>query len=254
MTQRHLLLVSDIDDTIAGDPASLEAFRAWLGPGDGGTYTPTTGGRVTLAYASGRSMASIASSIAGGLPWPVAVLGSVGTDARTWPERAVVRGWGEVLARRPFDRDALTDVLRQQPDVTLQPAEEQGPHKVSATLVDATDDRLAALQAELATTDSDIQLVYSSRRDLDVLPAGVDKGRAAVHLADRLGFGRQRLVVAGDSGNDRSLFAVARYGIVVANARDGLGDHLAPACCHHATLPRAAGVQQGLQRWLTSDL
>ena len=62
-------------------------------------------------------------------------------------------------------------------------------------------------------------LIDSSNRDLDVLPAGVSKGSAAKYLAGRWSIPKSRVIVAGDSGNDESLFVQRFPGIVVANAQ-----------------------------------
>ena len=93
-----------------------------------------------------------------------------------------------------------------------------------------------------------VQLVYSSDRDLDVLPAGIDKGAATARLAQHWQVPPQRVIVCGDTGNDRSMFEQGFRGIVVGNALPELQSLDSPDI-YHATGSCAAGVAEGLRHW-----
>jgi hydroxymethylpyrimidine pyrophosphatase-like HAD family hydrolase len=95
-------------------------------------------------------------------------------------------------------------------------------------------------------------LVYSSNRDLDVLPRGVDKGAAAAFLANEWNYPAARVIVSGDSGNDLAMFQAGFHGIVVGNAHSEL-KQLDSADVFHADSSYAAGVLQGLQHWMTDN-
>ncbi|MGG2476586.1 HAD family hydrolase, partial [Rhizobium sp. BR5] len=61
--------------------------------------------------------------------------------------------------------------------------------------------------------------VYSSDRDLDILPKAADKGAALAWLCGQLRIGLDESVVAGDTGNDRAMFELNGIrGVIVGNA------------------------------------
>ena len=71
------------------------------------------------------------------------------------------------------------------------------------------------------------QVVYSSSRDLDILPAGANKGNALRWLASQVGLAHDKVCVDGDSGNDASMFLVEDvYGILVSNSEEALSEAL----------------------------
>jgi hydroxymethylpyrimidine pyrophosphatase-like HAD family hydrolase len=101
------------------------------------------------------------------------------------------------------------------------------------------------------------RLVWSSTTDLDIIPAKAGKGNAIRYLLDYLELDPKRLVVAGDSGNDLSMFEACPRGIVVANAQPELMRLREEAAdtLFFATAECAGGVTEGLRHFgvLTAD-
>ncbi|WP_154027439.1 HAD-IIB family hydrolase [Olsenella uli] len=60
-------------------------------------------------------------------------------------------------------------------------------------------------------------ITFSSRRYLEVIPAGVNKGTGLVELAGILGVPAAETIGMGDSANDREMIEVAGLGLGVAN-------------------------------------
>ena len=235
-----LVLVSDVDGTLLGDAAALEGFCRW--------YVEQQA-RIRLVYASGRFYESIVESIrTTGLPPPDAIIGGVGTEIRAFPSGRLVQGWQERFFR--FRAEVVRTCLSRYDALQPQPDHLQSAYKVSYFAIDATDEFLTGLHVDLEQAGCPAQIVYSSRRDLDVLPRGVDKGAAAQFLIGQWGVDPRRVMVSGDSGNDASMFGRGFRGIVVGNAHDDLkalgGDGV-----FIARQPYAAGVLEGLQYWLS---
>jgi hypothetical protein len=92
-------------------------------------------------------------------------------------------------------------------------------------------------------------MIYSSKRDLDILPAAASKGKAAAFLANRWQIDAERIIVAGDSGNDADMFRAEYRGIVVGNAQSELKSLKTPRI-YHATSMFAGGVLEGMRYWL----
>ncbi|MBR9988408.1 MAG: glucosylglycerol-phosphate synthase [Gemmatimonadetes bacterium] len=97
--------------------------------------------------------------------------------------------------------------------------------------------------------DLECDVLFSAGQYLDVLPRGVSKGNALVQLLEHTGLDRDRVVVAGDTLNDLSLFECDLRGIVVGGAE--------PALCHRveriggraylAKAPGGGGIVEGLR-------
>lgn len=237
--ERMNLLVCDLDGTLLGDGDSLLRFAAWY---EGAR------GEFRLAYASGRFVPSILDSIVEtALPEPDAVIGGVGSEIYD-----VVRGrklglWPPLaLEWNPYVIRALGQSYRQ---LKLQPSEYVGYRKVSFYAPELDELFLDKLAIEMASLGQKVEIIYSSNRDLDILPAGVSKGAAAAYLARRWKLPKDRVIVAGDSGNDASLMKAGFRGIVVGNAQGELREVQAPRV-YFASASYAAGVLEGLDYWL----
>jgi sucrose phosphatase-like protein len=234
------LLVSDLDNTLLGDDAALDRFVHWLTP------QRTS---LRLAYASGRTFASIAHSVAhSALPDPDVVICNVGTEVATWPGGDELAGWRESISRN-WSASEVRNLLADVPRLEPQPPECQTELKVSYYLHDATPAQLKDIRNRIVAAGIHGQVVYSSSRDLDVLPAGADKGAAAAFLALHWEIPFDRVIVAGDSGNDLALFREGFRGVVVANAQPELKS-LHGSTIYHAARPMADGVREGVSHWL----
>ncbi|MFD6156039.1 HAD-IIB family hydrolase [Nocardia sp. NPDC060256] len=97
---------------------------------------------------------------------------------------------------------------------------------------------------------------YSGNTYFDVLPAHANKGNALVLLAEEQGWSLDAVLVAGDSGNDRSMFGRGAHGVLVGNAeRDLLTAVPVAQAAHRPDLPGAAGILAALRDlgWVEPD-
>lgn len=234
------LLVSDLDGTLLGDDAALGRFAEWFAnrPGD-----------LLLAYASGRAYASVQKVIHGsGLPQPDAVISDVGTAIHVGTDGSELKDWQDRIATN-WNADRVREMLADDPQLVAQPGDCQTDFKVSYYLHDASDQDIAALERRIQSAGVHGQVVYSSGRDLDVLPAGADKASAAALLAASWKVPQANVIAAGDSGNDRTLLTGGFRAIVVANAQPELSG-LDGELIYRARRSFADGVVEGLEHWL----
>lgn len=242
--RRIRLFCSDIDGTLAGNTDAEARFRdAWLG------LAPDR--RPLLVLNSGRLIEDQKVFIATtALPKPDIYIGGVGTMIDHAKEPSHTLLYSNSIGAG-FDHDQITGALSEMPGITIQPDAYQHAQKSSWYLHDADAATLAIIEEKLASAGIAARLVYSSNRDLDILPDGVDKGSALSWLCRQLGLSHDDVVVAGDTNNDRSMFDLpGTRGIVVGNALAELkaiaGDRADTYC---STGDMADGVLDGLRHW-----
>jgi sucrose-6F-phosphate phosphohydrolase len=234
------LFSTDFDGTLLGNPESSHRFKvAWE------LLTPEA--RPLLVYNSGRLVDDMRRFVDDGtLPAADYYIGGVGTqvyDARAGRmmdelRAHLVEGW---------NRDTVQEVIRKFPGVRPQPDEFQHEFKSSWFLDRASPSVLRELKSAFAAAGLKVELVYSSGRDLDVLPHNATKGGALRWLCARLSLPLENVLVAGDTGNDASMFRLPGVrGIIVENALPELYETTVDVPTYSSRQILADGVLDGL--------
>ena len=208
--QADLVLATDLDGTFLGgdDRARSELYRAIDANRD----------RIALIFVTGRDIPFIRELTADGwVPKPDYVIGDVGTtivaggDFTSVPEleAEIARRWGDA-------GDRVREMLADVDWLDLQPTPFR--YRVSYYYDPARYDPSVPARIEAAGFDC----LISADTYLDVLPKGVSKGPTLLRLIDHLDVAPDRVLVAGDTMNDLSLFQTGLRGVAVANSEPGL--------------------------------
>lgn len=234
---------SDLDGTLLGNPEATRRFKtAW--------EALPKAARPLLAYASGRLVQDMIDLLAtGSLPWPDYLIGGVGTQLYDGRRKRPLNEFNQQF-REGWDLAKVETIVAAFPGVTRQPPQFLHPYKSSWYLHRAAPEAVALLGRQLAEAGLQTNVVYSSARDLDVLPADTNKGGALKWLCHRLGLPLEQVLVAGDTANDASLFLLPGVrGIVVENAQPELIEAVVKLPTFNATRVMAEGVLEGLEHF-----
>jgi len=261
MSLARTLLASDLDGTLIPlerDANRLQEVRAFVASVEA---TPNLG----MAYVTGRHLALAEEGIAEvGLPRPDWFVCDVGTSvyrrigSRCEPDqtyRAAMRA-----AFGGLTGDQVRVAVGELRGIELQEEEKQADFKVSYYTEGRPEPFVDVVQSRLDLAGAKVNLVasfdpVSGRGLLDVLPAGVAKDYAVRYLHDLAGIDEDRLVYAGDSGNDRAAMLAGYRAIVVGNADATLKEDLVTEAAARGVSERiyfaeqmyAAGVLEGLR-------
>jgi sucrose-6F-phosphate phosphohydrolase len=243
MTQ--FLFVTDLDNTLVGDDNALEQLNQHLSQ-----HRQTYGTKIV--YSTGRSLTLYQElTRERTLLEPDLLIAGVGTEIYPNGSQTPDRAWSDKLAVG-WDRDVIVATTAHFSDLVPQPETEQCPFKVSFFLSeDAAISVLPVLKTALTKKGLSIQLIYSTGKDLDILPRRANKGLAMSFVRQNLGFEPSQTVACGDSGNDIALFSFNEaHGIIVGNAHPELltWHHEHPSETRYlAKAHCAGGILEGLQ-------
>jgi HAD superfamily hydrolase (TIGR01484 family) len=236
-TAPDFLLATDLDGTfLGGSTAARRRLYDWLS---------RNRDSIGLIFVTGRDPAFIAELCAdAGMPSPGHVIGDVGTTIARFEggqvvpipelECEIASLWGDRSARV---RAALADVpgLREQET----PFRYRMSYHYQAGVF--APESLAPVQ------DMGLDVLISHGCFVDVLPPGVSKGPSLLRLLDHLDLPHDRVLVAGDTLNDLSMFQTGLRGAVVGGSEAELRAATAALPrAHHCTAAGAAGIIEAI--------
>jgi sucrose-6-phosphatase len=236
----QFLLITDLDNTLVGDDRATFTLNQKLTEIRHSCF---------LIYATGRSYASALHLVhTKQLLEPDYWITGVGTEI--YDRGKLDQSWANQLSTA-WNREAIAAISQTYSDLILQPQSEQNPWKISFRLAQTNKSSvLDNLRAHLSKAGMNYQIVFSSGRDVDILPSNADKGLAARYIQESLRISASSTLACGDSGNDISLFQQSTLGTIVSNAQPELLDwysqHRHPNL-YLARSPFAWGMLEGLQ-------
>lgn len=209
---KQYLLVTDLDHTLVGDDVATQVLNQRL---------EAERDRFCFVYATGRSYASTRNLMKEKqLLEPDYLIAGVGSEV--YQGHCLDSTWAELMSAN-WNRSAIAALAEEFSALKPQSDGEQNPWKISYFLQpELAAEVISKLEKEIAKAGFFAQIIYSSDRDLDILPKRGNKGKAVTYLQKRLNIQSEAAVVCGDSGNDISLFEQEACGVIVGNAQPEL--------------------------------
>lgn len=239
LTSLTKLMITDIDNTLIGDDASLYQLLNLLDEN-----------RSSLAWgvATGRSLElTLEAMTEHNIPMPDILICSVGTEMYYGPDLRMDKGWQQHISHM-WKPELIKETLQQFDYLVFQEAEGQRSHKISYYL-DNKDDQLQQIRQALDEQKLSCQVIYSHGQFLDILPRRASKGKAVDYLLYKYEFLPRYVMVAGDSGNDADMLEGKARGLIVGNHSEELENLKDAPRVYFSTGKYAAGIIEGLYHY-----
>ncbi len=201
------LLVTDVDGTLLGDPEGLETFRGRL---------EEAGDRVGFGLATGRSLPHLLDLLwKGNMPAPDVVISGSGAQIHYGRELTRDRSWEHHIDYR-WDPDGVARTLEELPGICPGPREEIPFRRRFAVDPEAAPP-LVEIRRHLRRAGLQVTTLLDNAVELDVLPVRASPGLAIRFFCFKWSLPPDRVLVAGDSGNDADMLSGGHLGVVVGN-------------------------------------
>ena len=237
------LLIVDIDNTLIGDNESLEKLKEILKE----QYE-----HLGFGIATGRDYQAARDVLEEyGVPVPDVMITSVGTEIYYGSEEYFDKGWSKYISRR-WRSEKIKKALEAFDELELQGyAGSQRDHKISYNLKEgaSAEGLLDRVRSALEEHRCAVNLVFSHESLLDVLPYRASKGNAVKHVGWKWQIDFNRIITAGDSGNDRDMLIGPMKGIVVSNHEESMGELKSSRKIYFAREECAEGIIDGLKHY-----
>ncbi|WP_018410027.1 glucosylglycerol-phosphate synthase [Methyloversatilis thermotolerans] len=203
-----MLIATDLDGTfLAGDTEARQKLYQHI----------ATDPDITLVFVTGRGLEAVLPILSDpAIPVPHYVISDVGAtvvDGRT--RQAVQPLQADIDAQWPGEQ-VVAEALQGFPGLRRQEVPQQ---RRCSYFCEAS-----ALTEELHRIADSLgcDVLYSADRYLDFLPRGINKGSTLKQLVHHLGMDPQKVLVAGDTLNDLSMFEQGFKGVCVGESEPAL--------------------------------
>lgn len=237
MQHKKFLLATDLDGTfLGGTDEERQKLYDWI---------EERRDDMVLTFVTGRDLPFIKELCTNTfVPWPDYIIGDVGTTVveRSGDDFHHVLAIEDWVSSVWQDRgDEVRSMLADEPGIRLQPTPFR--YRVSYYYEpDALQDTTVR-KIEQAGFDC----LTSADLYLDVLPKGISKGPTLLRFVDHLSIDPAKVLAAGDTLNDFSMFETGLDGVAVGNSEKPLVAKVAPMTnVYKAKGHGAAGIQEAI--------
>ncbi|MGB3051641.1 MAG: PfkB family carbohydrate kinase [Polyangiales bacterium] len=230
------LLVTDVDDTLTGDDEAMATLMDRL---------ENTDAKVGFGIATGRSLdEALALMDELEMPVPDVLITAAGSELHYGTHLLPDRSWERQIRYR-WDPNEVRRVLRGIPG--LDPVHQsETKYRLRYQLDPKLAPNLKEIRRRVRQEGLRVTTILDHEIYLDVLPIRASCGFAIRFFCFKWNLEPQRLLVAGDSGNDWDMLSGDTLGVVVSNHTPELDKLRGRPRVHFAKSPHARGILEGI--------
>ena len=235
------LLVFDVDDTLlGGDQEGLSILLNTI---------RQSGEKVGLGIVTTRSLESARTTFRQWhIPEPDLLITSGGANIHYGRHNVFDANWSRMIQHR-WEPEKCAQFLNKIPGIKALSRSLQSPLKLSYQIDLNIAPRLREIISKMRHQHIHANLIISHGKYLDVLPMRASKGHAVRYVADKWGLLPERILVAGDSGNDEDMLKGDTLGVVVANHEPELNHLKGQPRVYFAKNSHAKGILEGIEHY-----
>ena len=234
------IIISDIDHTLIGDAEGLSNFLNVL---------KKSHANVGFGIATGRRLESAVEILKKSkVQMPDIFITAVGSEINYGKSLVEDRTWRHHL-NYFWEPDRIRETLSQINGLELQEQSDQRQYKISYNLDPKKAPARSKIVRHLRNNKIRVKVIYSHKKYLDILPIRASKGLAVRYLAIKWGLPPERILVAGDSGNDEEMLSGNVLGVVVGNYSSELKRLRGKPRIYFAEDSYANGIIEGIEHY-----
>ena len=234
------LLVTDVDDTLVGNDEALAALLGQL---------REAGEHVGFGIATGRPLHLAVSLFEQlGLRTPDVLITASGTQLHYGAELTRDRSWEQQIQYR-WEPEAIREALRVVEGIRPGPEEFETRYRLRYLLDAERALQVGEIRRHLRTAGLHATTIVDHEVHLDVLPVRASPGLAIRFFCFKWNLPPERLLVAGDSGNDWEMLSGDTLGVVVGNHTPELEGLRGRPRVYFADGDHAWGILEGVERY-----
>jgi sucrose-phosphate synthase len=230
------LLVTDVDDTLTGDDEAMAELLERLDSADA---------QVGFGIATGRTLdQALALMEELGVRVPDVLITAGGTELHYGTHMLPDRSWERQIRYR-WNREEVDRIVGALPG--LRPVSESGTkYRLRYELDPSKAPNLREIRRRARQEGLRVTTILDHEVFLDVVPVRASPGLAIRFFCFKWNLEPQRLLVAGDSGNDWDMLSGDTLGVVVSNHTPELERLRGRPRVHFAKSARARGILEGI--------
>lgn len=230
------LIITDLDNTLTGDPVALAEFNELIRERDDIGFGIATGRRLDSAMQLIEEL---------GLPQPDLIDTDAGTQLNYGEKLTPDISWRKQIgyAWKPVE---IRQTLNSLPGFFAQPEANQSEYKISYEIDTSVAPSISEIRRKLRQAGLRATVMLSLGMYLDIIPVRGGSGGSIRHLLWKWGFSPENVLVAGDSGNDAGMLLGRTLGVVVGNYAPELNRLRKRPRVYFAEGTHARGVLEGI--------
>ena len=238
LPQIDRLVICDIDNTLTGDDEAMQRFFQLIADADD---------HIGFGIATGRRYEDVIQLIKDhDIPKPEVLITSVGTEIYYGKHFVLDKSWQKHIDFR-WEPQKVKALFEGIEGFYIQEANEQSTYKISYKVDFKIAPKLSEIKRMMRENGIRAKAIQSLGMFLDIIPSRAGSGLSVRHMAFKWGFPLERILVAGDSGNDESMLSGSTLGVVVGNYSKELERLRKYPRVYFAEGHHAAGIIEGIE-------